>query len=237
MLAQSFRISRLSLSVPPENLRERFLGLQVHFKSYPELIQLFEEIFIRRVYDAQVETPLVVDCGSHIGISVLYFKTIYPECKIIAFEPEPNNFSILQQTVETNRLQNVTLHNVALADKTDEQFLANPETTSLNWQLNHSAGRKVAVTTHRLSAYIDQPIGLLKMDVEGAEKLIINDLIETRKIDLVETVVLEYHFDGQSLKDFSAILERVGFECHTERSRSAPGATEMLLRARRPKAK
>jgi FkbM family methyltransferase len=216
-------------------LHERFLGLQIHFKSYPELIQLFEEIFIGRIYDVPLETPLIVDCGSNIGISVLYFKAVYPGCRLLAFEPEENNYALLQKNVDSNRLQNVTINKVALADTPGEQFLANPGSTSLNWRLNNSGGGTVRVPTHRLSAYIDEPVGLLKIDVEGAENLIMNDLIQTGKIDFIENVVLEHHtgLHGQPVKDFMLRLDLAGFDCRAARSSVVPETTEVMVWCKR----
>jgi FkbM family methyltransferase len=235
MLGQSFIISRQKNRPTRETFHASFLGLQVHFKSYPELIQLFEEIFIRHVYDTRLKTPLIIDCGSNIGISVLYFKRIYPEVRIIAFEPEADNFALLRQNVEANCLQDVTIHNVALAGEPGEQFLANSGGTSLNWQLADSAKGRVRVITQRLSTYIDRSVGLLKIDVEGAEELIIDDLIQTRKIDWIESVVLEYHKSqhSQSVEGFISKLEMTGFKCHTDLPGTIPEANEFMIWAQR----
>jgi hypothetical protein len=67
--------------------------------------------------------------------------------------------------------------------------------------------------------------------VEGAENLIMNDLIQTGKIDFIENVVLEHHggLHGQSVKDFMLRLELAGFDCHAARSSVVPEATEVMV--------
>ncbi|MGZ5896264.1 MAG: hypothetical protein ACXWJ6_08450, partial [Xanthobacteraceae bacterium] len=39
------------------------------------------------------KTPLIVDCGSNVGLSLLYFSLQYPHAKIIGVEPDAGNFA------------------------------------------------------------------------------------------------------------------------------------------------
>jgi FkbM family methyltransferase len=231
LLFRSFVVSKRKTS-RTHIFRENILGLEISFHNYPELIQLFEEIFVRQIYDKSPHATLIVDCGSNIGISVLYFKKRNPQCRIIAFEPEEDNFRLLQQNVRSNHLRNVTLNKVALADAKGEKFLVNPGSSTLNWmlsdvndQINHQP-----VVVRSLSEYIDEPIGLLKIDVEGAENLIIDDLIRSGKIHFVETFVMEYHSggDGYSKDVLIGKLESVGFRCSTDHPNGAP-ATDVII--------
>ena len=40
-----------------------------------------------------------IDCGANIGISILFFKKQYPDCTIMAFEPNPHAFPLLEKNV------------------------------------------------------------------------------------------------------------------------------------------
>ena len=42
------------------------------------------------------EAPVILDCGANIGLSVIYFKQLYPNSKITAFEPDPDVFKVLK---------------------------------------------------------------------------------------------------------------------------------------------
>ncbi len=45
--------------------------------------------------------PLIVDCGSNIGASVLWFASHYPRAHVLAVEPAPDNFELLRRTART----------------------------------------------------------------------------------------------------------------------------------------
>lgn len=60
-------------------LEEEIFGFHIHFHSYSELINLFEEIFIFEVYrNTRRDAELIIDGGSNIGLSVIYFRMIFP---------------------------------------------------------------------------------------------------------------------------------------------------------------
>lgn len=59
-------------------------------------------------------SPFIVDCGAHIGVMMLWFKSCYPSARIICFEPNPETFEILTFNVKNNNLKNVRLINAAV---------------------------------------------------------------------------------------------------------------------------
>ena len=74
--------------VPGELLLEgrRFRYADLH-SFYHQATQLFAQ----RLYDFESTTPapLILDCGAHIGMAALFFKTRYPAAQIKAFEADP----------------------------------------------------------------------------------------------------------------------------------------------------
>ena len=66
-------------------------------------------LYLRRHYPFRPvrARPLVIDCGANIGVATLYFKTVAPEARVIAFEPEPTAYELLRENVERNRLTDV----------------------------------------------------------------------------------------------------------------------------------
>jgi len=93
---------------------------KIEFLEPLSLHSEFIYIFKKKIYNFESDkiSPLIIDVGSYIGISLLLFKDIYPSSRIIAFEPDPNVFSILQRNVKNNSLQNIELINSAIGDKT-----------------------------------------------------------------------------------------------------------------------
>jgi tRNA G46 methylase TrmB len=96
---------------------ERFLGYTVRITDGPNFYMQYKDEFIRRIYhfEGQRPDPLIIDGGSNMGMSILYFKHVYPQARIIGFEPDPAIFRILQENVTRNSLTNVTLINAGLS--------------------------------------------------------------------------------------------------------------------------
>jgi hypothetical protein len=76
-----------------------FLNYSVRINDGPNFYILYKDIFIHRIYhfEAQRPDPLILDCGSNIGMSILYFKHIYPRARVIGFEPDPAIFPYLER--------------------------------------------------------------------------------------------------------------------------------------------
>jgi len=88
----------------------------IFYSNFAELNALTKEIFGDEEYETDLiqPNPFIIDAGAD-GLSILYFKKRYPECRILAFEPDPQNFEILQKNIAINALQNVTAVQAALA--------------------------------------------------------------------------------------------------------------------------
>ena len=202
--------------------RESIFGYQVHFFDYEIFATLFEELYVPDVYYFSTSSPepLIVDCGSNIGLSVLYFKRLYPKGRIIAFEPDRATFEMLERNVSANNLAGVTLVKKALYDSVGSvPFYVSPEKPGLLVQStrkeNLASSQVTSVETETLSTYLTEPVDFLKMDIEGAEDQVLKDLNETGKLALVREIVLEYHHHLTPREDklgvFLKTLEQTNF--------------------------
>ena len=61
---------------------------------------VLEEIFVQQVYDrpSLPEPAVIVDLGSNIGLSVLYFKLRYPDSRVFGYEADEQTFKRLEKT-------------------------------------------------------------------------------------------------------------------------------------------
>ncbi|MHB9138916.1 MAG: FkbM family methyltransferase [Victivallaceae bacterium] len=196
-------------------------GFKVKFCDADLLSGLFNEIFLHHEYHftAANETPHIIDCGSNIGMSVIYFKMLYPEAEIVAFEPGKEAFACLDENIKNNLLSPVTAHQTALADREGEidfycdQDKAGSLVMSTNPARMSKQKRVVKVT--RLSNYIDRTVDFLKMDVEGAEMEIMEDLRRADKLKHIRQMAIEYHHhiisDSNELSKMLRLLEDAGF--------------------------
>ena len=109
-------ISIIPLLPKPKTVK--IFNFQISGFNFHTLHYLFGEIFVKNEYffKSNKHKPLILDCGSNIGVSVIYFKFLYPNCHIHAFEPDPETFELLKQNVQKNNLKNVFLHNKAVSN-------------------------------------------------------------------------------------------------------------------------
>ena len=176
----------------------KFLGYYVKVGKFGDFYWTFMEVFIEEDYMFSTETsqPSIIDCGGNIGISTLYFKWLYPDSVVTVFEPESHNIELIRYNIQKNNLSNVNLVEVAVGAEEGELMLSGsgrastirPDRTSVDISENN---QKVVVKV--LSGYIDGTVDFLKMDIEGAEDDVINELIDSKKIRMITALTFEYH--------------------------------------------
>ena len=169
-------------------------------------------------------------------MATLFFKWLYPESSVIAFEPDPATFELLQQNIEGNRLSDVTAHNVALWDENGRIpfFIHAKESGSLLMSAEPSRmqGKKIEVEARRLSDFVSGPVDLLKLDVEGAESRVICDLLTSGNMPFIRQMIVEYHHHirvgDANLGSFLSTLETNGWNYQVHSSVSSPLARDVF---------
>jgi FkbM family methyltransferase len=206
---------------PPAPNTSRLFNFDVSYFSEEAYLILLGEIFIERHYHVALTNPAprIVDGGANIGMSVLLWKHLYPNASVLAFEPDPDTFSMLKRNVEQNGLKDVELVNAALSDKEGELTFFYNAGTPGNLGMTTAEGSTLRdvrkVKAELLSTRMDGPVDLLKLDVEGSEHDVLADLAGTGKLALVDQIVMEYHHhmkpDEDRLGAFLSVLEERGF--------------------------
>jgi len=227
-LIKPYLISALKLKTGVLSKNKPYLTFE-NFKIFgfnaDTLVYLYRDVFLSGTYffKTNILNPVIIDCGANIGMSVLFFKWLYPNSIIYAFEPSPSIFEMLQKNISANKLENVFCYNVALADKTATVQFFEPDgiAGSLTGSLSHERndGTPVEVQAMPLSAFIREnnitSIDYLKMDIEGAETAVINEMAAAQTMDLIKQAGIEYHHQiaGQnaSLGHFLKTVELAGF--------------------------
>ena len=202
--------------------RERILGLKIDFFDYTIFYILFREIFLRQLYyfEPKKNTPVIIDGGANIGMATLFFKWMYPNCEIHAFEPDPSTFKLLTKNVEQNCLTNVHLHNAALVDKEGEIdfYIEGRKEGLLEMSVKPQRKYKYKIKTAGviLSKFINKDFDFVKLDIEGAEPAVLENLDKEGKIRKIKEFVIEYHYkikgDDHRMSKFLKLLEDNGFE-------------------------
>lgn len=205
-----------------EVIRANIFGFNVHAYDYTTLLFLFREIFLTRDYlfKSSNPQPRIIDCGANIGMSIFFLKYFYPQAEIIAFEPNPDAFALLKKNVEENQLKQVTLFNKAVSANTQGiSFYVNEDKGTLLASVNADRGgsRELKIETVLLSDFLTSKANLVKMDIEGAEWLVLEDLQNhPNSFNNMEQLIMEYHhkMDGKTSKfsNWLTVFEKLGFE-------------------------
>jgi len=162
--------------------------------------------------------PTIIDLGSEVGLSVFYFKHLYPHAKILAFEPNPASFKLLTENIQNNDVKDVSAFNIAVTNKVGlvPFYVDKTVRGSLIMSLiSNRQSKKTVVRLDKLSKYIALDIDLLKMDIEGAEYSVLCELAQSKKLDAIRNLLIEYHHHINKTDDVLSrtlsILERHGF--------------------------
>jgi len=194
------------------------LGPPVALVDAASFLWTYHDVFVRGIYAfrAASERPYIIDAGANIGLSVLYFKRLYPASEIVAFEPDPNLYATLQENLRQHGYEDVELVPRALWSS---------ETTLDFWQEGADGGRlavgtdrkTVTVQTTRLRRYLGRPVDLLKLDIEGAEGEVLGDCRDLLRN--VARIYVEYHSfacQPQTLPTLLDVLANAGFRIHLQ---------------------
>lgn len=113
----------------------------------------------------------VVDIGANIGYYTLIMaRLVGPEGRVIAFEPDPNNFDILKKNIEMNGYKNVTLYQKAVSQESGNIQLYFNRHGSISRTFDAGDGReKMEVGAVKLDDVVKERVDFIKIDIEGAE--------------------------------------------------------------------
>lgn len=134
-----------------------------------------------RVLGALIRSgDVVIDIGAHVGWYTMLFSNRAGETgQVFAFEPAPENFSLLKANVELNGRKNVRIENVALGDRTGEVILGRGGDNFGDHYVTFGRASPppegVAIPCMRLDDALAAPdrIRLIKLDCQGSEPAIL----------------------------------------------------------------
>ena len=219
---------------PPRERRLAHVPVGSYVFYFPSLSYfegLFTEIFFKETYYlSQTNKPiLVIDCGANIGVSLLYIKTRAPYARVICFEPNPAARAVLEKNIEKNGWVgevNVFPYALGKAKGTVDFFVDVADETSSGGSVAHFLKKKnqkfnsYTVEVDTLSGYIDGHVDFLKIDIEGSEFDVLEELASRQKLQHIAAIQLEYHympkFFTRPLSEILVLLESEGFTTFVE---------------------
>ena len=206
------RLSR----IPSRRLTTTMIfGFPFRIPDAPTFLVQYDEIIQREHMKFVTDNPypVIIDGGANAGVATVFFKRLYPQAQITAFEPDAQIASLLKANVASLCATNVDVVEAALWTSAGELTF---------WSQGGDAGRlgdeppiggaAVAVRSVRLADYLHQHVDLLKLDIEGAECEVLPDCEPL--LGNVDRILLEYHsvvHSDQRLGEVLEVLRRSGF--------------------------
>jgi len=215
-------LKRLSKKQRYTNGEVRIKGFKYSFPDARSFVFMYKELFEKQIYKfkANTNSPYIIDCGANIGMGILYFKQIYPETQVLAFEPEKSIYNSLRKNLKDNNINNVEIVSKAVWKEEAILSFLNEGADANRIEMlgqDENLGEKYLVEAIRLSKYIDREVDLLKMDIEGAELEVLKEI--EPKMNLIKNIFIEYHSfskQDQRLDELLNILSRNEFRYYID---------------------
>ncbi len=202
--------------------------LRIHLRKYPSSDQwVYSQVFIYKQYKAVTDMILqsyspnmeitIIDAGANIGMSSLFFKSIFPNARILTIEPEPSNFQQLKKNTEINNFSGIFHLQSALWYREANLAIVESEDKK-EWAFSVQETQEAhGVKGYDISYYLNHlgtnKATLIKIDIEGAERY----LFENRErcsllLSQCEYLAIEIHDQGNLREEIYNYLKEYGFE-------------------------
>jgi FkbM family methyltransferase len=171
---------------------------------------------------AGIQEPIIFDVGAHYGHVASHFRSLFPASKVYSFEPYPDSFEQLKSNTASD--PGIKAFHFGLGDRNGAQsfyansssatnsLLATDELGPLTWGAGHLETQKVVQAEFKTLDSVVQAMNLpridiLKLDVQGAEPLVMNGALSACRAGLISVVyseiILQPTYKGQKRFDES----------------------------------
>ncbi len=200
------KIQRMRLQhIRPKNsflMRSKHTKFALMCRPDSSDIRVFDQIFHMREYrclDDVGSAELIIDCGANVGYSAAYFLSRYPESRLVAVEPDPQNFKVLQANVKDFGARATCICSGIWSSPTGLVFAAETLVQGKEWgrTVRQAAfGEAPDVMAIDIGSILERDgakrISILKIDIEGSEAAVFSEHFE-KWIDKVDNLVIELH--------------------------------------------
>lgn len=152
---------------------------------------------IRSAYESMLRAgrnPVIIDAGANIGASSIWFSKNFPEAKLFAVEPDPQNAELCRRNCES--LKNVTVVEAAIGSAPGRVKLKRHDNYNNSWAVQTERGEGadipvISVDNLLTEAGLDGQLFIIKIDIEGFEKDLFSS--ETPWLSEATVVIIELH--------------------------------------------
>jgi FkbM family methyltransferase len=189
------------------------------------------EVFDHQFYRLPIDRspPTILDLGANIGLTAIYLARAFPRAALACVEPMERNLQVLARNLQLNGIRATIIAAAAHVDDGRVRM------TSAAADYDHkiavdpcapSSLEVAAISVHAIMRKLKwDRIGLLKMDIEGHEKILLAENCEW--LTCTDAMCVEYHHDGAEI-ELARLASRFGFSA----PRRLPGEIWFLTRQR-----
>ncbi len=161
--------------------------------EFRKVLEIFESTFGYR-------PNFIVDAGSNIGCTTLYFLAFNARAKVVAIEPSIDNVQLSKHNVTQNGFdENVIFLQKGLWYRDEQLAISSDFRDGLDWSKTTSpvkGGEIRSITPEQVYADLRSPtIDLFKIDIEGAEAGLFSADADTAWLDSVKMITIEIHHE------------------------------------------
>ena len=161
-----------------------------------------------------VRNKHIIDAGGYVGDTALLFSS-YTDKSIHVFEASPSNMDIIRETIRLNHLDNIVPVSKALGENSGTATFSLGERNSCNSLVErpgYNYPNHIEVPVITLDDYVREnnlEVGLIKVDIEGGEQLLLKGAVETIRTQHPILLISIYH----SANDFFEIKPMIEKMC------------------------
>jgi FkbM family methyltransferase len=152
-----------------------------------------------------------VDVGANVGIYSLYAAFLYPSLRIIAIEPDVNNYIELVKNINLNGFKNIIPMNMAIGGWNQASFFKNSSSLPGNsdGKLDKKDGIPLLSITIDYLIRIVSKIDFLKIDIDGGEYDAIFGM--EQNLGKIESMLIEMDSSDERYATVQRYLSKGGY--------------------------
>jgi FkbM family methyltransferase len=190
-------------------------GLRLSSLQFIDPLIIAETVFYDdyRLRELVEEPKYILDVGAAMGDFSCWCAQLYPKAEIIAFEPNDDEYELLEKNIKANKAKKVKPVKLAVSTKPELTFFVATVNVRSSVVKDEFSTTELKVKATPLDPYINKTVDILKIDCEGAE-IDILESIKPHNFKKIKRIVLEYH--NHLVKDqdkkLTRMLKKLGFE-------------------------
>lgn len=165
---------------------------------------------------ASNRSKLIIDAGANIGTAAIWFANYIQNSRVVAIEPEENNYNLLMKN--TRKYKKIRTIQGAVASTNGIMKLHDPGRGEWGYMVVDEGNIPVTTLTIPSLMLLEPKAApyICKIDIEGGEKELFS--ANTDWVDLFPLIIIELHewmLPGQNCEDnFRKVISKYNFEMH-----------------------